>query len=161
MPFDALNDSNLPEADGLFIGGGFPETHLAALSENSSLMDDIRQSLANGMPAYAECGGLMYLTRSICWRGEAFDMVGAVPADIIVDEKPQGRGYVVLEEAQSRLWPANAETPTRIPAHEFHYSRLENYSGTPEYAYKVIRGHGIDGQHDGLIVRHFLAGSPH
>lgn len=158
VPFDTLNDSELPEVDGLFIGGGFPETNLAALSDNKSLLADIRRSLEAGMPAYAECGGLMYLAQSIRWQGEAFEMVGVVPGDITVEERPQGRGYVVLEETGNGMW---ADATARIPAHEFHYARLESLAGTPNYAYKVVRGYGIDGDHDGLIIGDLLAGFTH
>lgn len=165
IPFDTLGDSRLPEADGLFIGGGFPETHLAVLSANQSLLTDIRQALAGGMPAYAECGGLMYLARSIEWQGEKHEMVAAVPGDIIVDDRPQGRGYVIVEETGRGLWPpAPHEAPKSgagIPAHEFHYARLENLSGSLDYAYRVLRGHGIDGQHDGLLVGNLQAGFAH
>lgn len=164
VPFDTLNDRELPKVDGLFIGGGFPEMHLSALSGNQSLMGDIRQALAAGMPAYAECGGLMYLSMSIRWQNEAFDMVGTVRGNVCVENRPQGRGYVVLEETGKGLWAAAAaDTPhaTRIPAHEFHYARLEMLDDTPEYAYDVIRGHGIDGHHDGLIVGDLMAGFTH
>jgi cobyrinic acid a,c-diamide synthase len=165
IPFDTLSDSQLPEADGLFIGGGFPETHLAALSANQSLLADIRQALTAGMPAYAECGGLMYLARSIQWRGEKFNMVGAVTGDIVVADRPQGRGYAVLEETGKGLWPPGADgtgtSSAGIPAHEFHYARLENLPGNVDYAYRVIRGHGIDGHHDGLLVGNLLAGFVH
>jgi cobyrinic acid a,c-diamide synthase len=165
IPFDTLSDPKLPEADGLFIGGGFPETHLPALSANQSLLTDIRQALAGGMPAYAECGGLMYLARNIQWRNEKHDMVGAVPGDIIVDDRPQGRGYVMIEESGKGLWPPAPRglrsSSVGIPAHEFHYARLENLSGDFEYAYRILRGHGIDGQHDGLLVGNLLAGFVH
>ncbi|MDH3431045.1 MAG: hydrogenobyrinic acid a,c-diamide synthase (glutamine-hydrolyzing) [Gammaproteobacteria bacterium] len=163
--FDALSDSELPAADGLFIGGGFPEMCLPALAANKSLRADIRQKLAAGMPAYAECGGLMYLAKNIQWRGDKYDMVGVIPGDIVVHDRPQGRGYVILEETGQGLWsPASAGTPqsdATIPAHEFHYARLENLAGDPGYAYRVRRGHGVDGQHDGLIVGNLLAGFAH
>jgi cobyrinic acid a,c-diamide synthase len=165
VPFDTLSDSRLPEVDGLFVGGGFPETHLAALSANQSLLTDIRQALSGGMPAYAECGGLMYLARSIEWRKEKYEMVGAVPGDVIVDDRPQGRGYVLIEDTGRSSWPpASHEAPkpsAGIPAHEFHYARLENLSGDLEYAYRVLRGHGIDGQHDGLLLGNLQAGFAH
>jgi cobyrinic acid a,c-diamide synthase len=165
VTFDALNDAQLPEADGLFIGGGFPETHLAALSENQSLLADIRQALAAGMPAYAECGGLMYLARSIRWRGEMRSMVGAVPADVIVGNRPQGRGYMVLEETGRNPWPLSpagqGAVTASIPAHEFHYARLENMPDDPNYAYRVVRGAGIDGFHDGIVIGNLLAGFAH
>jgi cobyrinic acid a,c-diamide synthase len=163
--FDALSDSELPAADGLFIGGGFPEMCLPALAANKSLRADIRQKLAAGMPAYAECGGLMYLAKNIQWRDEKYDMIGVVPGDIVVHDRPQGRGYVVLEETGQSLWsPASAGPPqsdATISAHEFHYARLENLAGDPGYAYRILRGHGVDGQHDGLIVGNLLAGFAH
>jgi cobyrinic acid a,c-diamide synthase len=165
IPFDALSDAKLPEADGLFIGGGFPETHLAALSANKSLREDIRQALARRMPAYVECGGLMYLSRSIEWRSEKFNMVGAVPGDVIVDDRPQGRGYVVLEETGKGSWPPASHglhsSSASTPAHEFHYARLENLPGDLNYAYRVIRGHGINGQRDGLLTGNLQAGFVH
>jgi len=159
VPFDTLNDAHLPRVDGLFIGGGFPETHLAALAANKSLQTEIRQALAAGMPAYAECGGLMYLARSIEWRGEHGDMVGAVPADVIVGKRPQGRGYMVVEETGKSPWPAFQQTS--IPVHEFHYARLENLAVDSQFSHSVLRGNGIDGDHDGLIINKLLAGFAH
>jgi len=159
IPFDTLNDEQLPEADGLFIGGGFPETHLGALAANKSLQTDIRQALAAGMPAYAECGGLMYLARSIHWRGEHGDMVGVVPADVIVGKRPQGRGYMLLEETGNSPWPVFEET--NIPVHEFHYARLENLAAGNKFSQRVLRGTGIDGSHDGLIINNLIAGFAH
>jgi len=165
VPFDTLNDNALPKADGLFVGGGFPETHLQALAENQSLREDIRQQLADGMPAYAECGGLMYLAQNIRWQNDAFDMVGTVPGDITVEKRPQGRGYVVLQETGQGLWPAPADMPNdssrRISAHEFHYARLDLQGGAPDYAFDVIRGEGIDGHHDGLVIGNLVAGFVH
>ncbi len=165
IAFDALSDAQLPEVDGLFIGGGFPETHLAELSANQSLLADIRRVLAAGMPAYAECGGLMYLARSIAWRGERRNMVGAVPADVIVGNRPQGRGYMVLEETGRSPWPppsaGQGTVTTGIPAHEFHYARLENMPDDLDYGYAVVRGAGIDGHHDGMVIGNLLAGFAH
>ena len=164
ISFDTLSDTRVPAVDGLFIGGGFPETHLAALSENQSLLNDIRRKLAAGMPSYAECGGLMYLARSIRWRGEKRDMVGTVPADVVVCERPQGRGYMALAETGRNIWPAvpiaHGDTDD-IPAHEFHYAHLENLGNAQDFAYRVLRGTGIDGQHDGLIIGKLVAGFAH
>ena len=165
VPFDTLNDAALPKVDGLFIGGGFPETHLPALAKNQSLRKDIRKQLAAGMPAYAECGGLMYLSQNIRWQDEAYDMVGTVPGDITVESRPQGRGYVVLQETGQGPWPAATgtlgEPDKHIPAHEFHYAHLDLGSSEADYAYDVIRGAGIDGQHDGLIIGNLVAGFVH
>jgi len=165
VPFDTLNDQHLPAADGLFIGGGFPETHLDALSANTGLMREIRAALAAGLPAYAECGGLMYLSRSIEWRGQKRDMVGAVPADTVVGERPQGRGYMLVAESRGHPWPHPAgsvyDGAEAIPVHEFHYAGLRNLADSPEFAFEVRRGNGIDGSHDGLVVNKLLAGFAH
>lgn len=165
VEFDTLNDAHLPEADGLFIGGGFPETHLRALSANESLREEIRQALARGMPAYAECGGLMYLSRGIQWRGEHGDMVGTVPADVNVGPRPQGRGYMLVEETGKSPWPEPGPSVDHgsggVPVHEFHYAHLENIDENPVFAHRVLRGTGIDGYHDGLVVNRLLAGFAH
>ena len=165
VPFDTLRDDHLPAADGLFIGGGFPETQLEALSANKRLMTEIRATLAAGLPAYAECGGLMYLSRSIDWRGQSRQMVGFIAADTVVEERPQGRGYMLVEESSGHPWPRPAhdaaDRPAAIPVHEFHYARLENLTENPVFAYRVRRGAGIDGKHDGLVVNNLLAGFAH
>ena len=156
--FDALKDPLLPDCDGLFIGGGFPETQAEALSANASLRADIARALAGGLPAYAECGGLMYLARSLSWRGRTFDMVGAVPGDVVMHERPQGRGLVVVEETADAPWPAGAGP---IAAHEFHYASLENVDPHARYAWTMRRGHGIDGARDGIVVGNLVAGFTH
>ena len=162
VPFSALHDRRLPEADGLFIGGGFPETHLEALSANAELRSDIRGRIESGLPAYAECGGLMYLARGIAWKGQRAEMVGAIPADVVMHERPVGRGYVHLRETGHAPWPA-APSPGAGPirAHEFHYSSVENLPADTVYAYSVERGHGIDGRHDGIVRGNLLASYTH
>ncbi len=161
--FDALRDPVLPAADGLIIGGGFPETHLAGLQANGALRTAIRRAIEAGLPTYAECGGLMYLARRIAWRGESADMVGVIPADVVVHEKPRGHGYVQLRETAAAPWPRNGASsmPVEIPAHEFHYSDLGPLEGEAVFAYDVLRGHGIDGRHDGLVVKNLLASYAH
>src|SRR5512146_2707872 len=74
VPFDALRDEKLPQVDALYIGGGFPETCAAELEANVSLRAQIKQAIEQGMPAYAECGGLMYLSRSIEFEGRSYQM---------------------------------------------------------------------------------------
>jgi len=161
VPFDALRDAHLPEVDGLYIGGGFPETCAAELEANTSLRGEIKQAIANGMPAYAECGGLMYLSRSIAYEGRSFDMVGAIPGDVKMHAKPVGRGYVHLQEDAEHLWPRPDAPAKQIKAHEFHYSSLENLPSDSRFAYHVARGHGINGERDGIIVNNLLASYTH
>lgn len=162
LPFDATRDSALPpNLDGVFIGGGFPETQGAALEANSSLRAEIRAKALGGMPVYAECGGLMYLSRTIVWKGERREMVGLIPADAVMHRAPQGRGYVRLRETEDFPWPRLEEGPGVLPAHEFHHSRLENMEGSPRFAYRVIRGTGIAEKQDGLIIANTLATYAH
>ena len=154
---DTLNDKSLPDIDGLFIGGGFPETQMAALESNTSMRQSIREAIDAGLPVYAECGGLMYLTRSLSWKDEKCEMVGAIPADTLMHARPKGRGYVKIRETEEHPWPMaeSMKGPGEIAAHEFHYSSLENCD-TVKYAYDVLRGTGIDGSHDGIIHKNVL-----
>ncbi|MGB5260422.1 MAG: cobyrinate a,c-diamide synthase [Gammaproteobacteria bacterium] len=156
VPFNALQDAALPAIDGLFIGGGFPETCMAELEANRALRDNIRTAIENGLPAYAECGGLMYLSRSLSWQGRRCDMVGVIPADTVMHDKPQGRGYVRLRERPAAPWPGKPATEV-IAAHEFHYSALVNLDREVDFAYEVVRGTGIDGRYDGLMLYNLLA----
>jgi cobyrinic acid a,c-diamide synthase len=158
VPFDALRDRRLPAVDALFIGGGFPETHMDALSANAALRAAVRAAIEAGMPAYAECGGLMYLARSIEWHGRRAEMAGVLPADIVMHARPVGRGYVHLRETGNGLWPAQ---PALIRAHEFHYSSVENLAPGVRFAYAVERGYGIDGRHDGIVYKNLLASYAH
>jgi len=162
VAFDALRDKSLPPVDGLFIGGGFPEAHMEALAANTALRGDIRSAIEAGMPAYAECGGLMYLARGIEWNGRRAAMVGAIAADIVMHPRPVGRGYVHLRETGRGPWEQAGEGRTQtIRAHEFHYSSVENLAAGCEFAYEVERGHGIDGRHDGIVHRNLLASYSH
>jgi len=154
--FDTLRDTRLPQVDGLFIGGGFPESHMQALEQNKTLRSAIRQAIENGLPAYAECGGLMYLARSLSWHGRRCEMVGVIPGDCIMHDRPQGRGYVRLQETQHAPWPPGPQA-REFAAHEFHYSGLENLSDSLHFAYAVKRGTGIDGRHDGIVMHRLLA----
>ena len=156
VTFNTLSDSSLPAVDGLFIGGGFPESHLATLANNTALRASIRQAIEDGLPTYAECGGLMYLSRSIAWNGRQSDMVGVIPADTVMHARPQGRGYVRLRETTNAPWPAETSAG-EFAAHEFHYSSLENIAESMTFAYEVLRGTGIDGKHDGIVINNLLA----
>ena len=159
VPFDTLQDRILPNVDGLFIGGGFPERHAAELEANAALRAAIRHAIAVGMPTYAECGGLMYLTRSLTWQGQGYNMVGAILGDTLMHERPCGRGYVKLTERENSLWPeAHDET---MHAHEFHYSSIEGLDPDLAYAYDVQRGAGINHEFDGLIQDNLMASYCH
>ena len=165
IEFDTLNDKQLPDVDALFIGGGFPESWMDELEANSTLREQIKKAIESGLPVYAECGGLMYLSQSINWQGKKSQMVGAIPADITMNKKPQGRGYVSLQQTQDALWKKEAHA-LDIYAHEFHYSGFKNLGDLEanseiKYAYDMKRGSGITGMHDGLVYKNLLANYAH
>lgn len=161
--FNTLEDKKLPSADGLFLGGGFPETHMKSLQDNKSLRLDIKMAAENGLPIYAECGGLIYLAKNISWKGEQAEMVGFIPGSVIMHDRPQGRGLVKLRETGKGLWPKSGldEDPVTIMAHEFHYASLENLPDATIYAHEVLRGHGIDGVNDAIVLNNVQAGFCH
>lgn len=161
--FDTLNDAGLPDVDGLFFGGGFPETHLAGLEANRSMRMDIKRKIENGMPAYAECGGLMYLSQSLCWKGDEREMVGVIQGRAVMCARPQGRGYTKLQKTLHCPWTTHqpGQLARGFPAHEFHFARIDDLPADTKFAFEVKRGHGIDGHHDGVIVGNLLAGFCH
>jgi cobyrinic acid a,c-diamide synthase len=160
--FDTLFDTRLPAVDGLFLGGGFPESRMEAIERNAAMREQIRNFIEGGGVAYAECGGLMYLCRSLTWNGKVCKMAGVIPADAVMYERPQGRGYVRLRETPQHPWPdGTTMNQDDIPAHEFHYSRLENVDRPLTFAYEMARGQGIDGHHDGIVHRNLLASYAH
>jgi len=164
VPLDTLHDKHLPDVDGLFIGGGFPELFMRELEANTSLRAEICSAIEDGMPAYAECGGLMYLARTLTWHGQTHKMVGVIPGDVVMHEKPVGRGYVRLNETGENPWPDDAgqSHSTAVLGHEFHYSSLDNLDEKNlKFAYEVKRGHGIDGQRDGIVYKNLLASYAH
>ena len=163
--FNALNDVYLPTCDGLFLGGGFPETQMKKLEANKTLRNRVKAAIDAGLPTYAECGGLMYLTRRISWHEDSHDMVGAIPGDAVMYPRPQGRGYVHLKPTAAHPWTQDGGaldiSGDYIPAHEFHHSRLENIDGDLTFAFEVLRGHGIDGRFDGVVINNLVAGYAH
>lgn len=160
--FNALHDVYLPTCDALFLGGGFPETQMDDLSANKTLRRRIKAAIEAGLPTYAECGGLMYLSRSITWNDNQRDMVGAIPGDAVMHPRPQGRGYVELKATDRHPWAVSGDAADVIvPAHEFHHSSLENLENDLDYAYEVVRGRGVTGNHDGIVINNMVAGYAH
>jgi len=159
VPIDTLHDAQLPAIDGLFIGGGFPEACLDELEANVALRAALHKAIEAGLPTYAECGGLMYLARSISWQGRTARMVGAIAGDAVMHVRPVGRGYVHLDTTVHHPWGAGVEGSLR--GHEFHHSSLDNLDAGVAFAYRVTRGHGVDGVDDGIVVHNLLASYTH
>ncbi|WP_437623194.1 cobyrinate a,c-diamide synthase [Sorangium sp. So ce1151] len=120
--FSPIRDARLPDVDGLYLGGGYPEAHAERLAENAAMRAEIRAFADSGGPIYAECGGLMYLTEAIrTLDGRAHPMVGLVPAEAVMCEKLQALGYVEVEtQARTILGGAGL----RFRGHQFRYSEL-------------------------------------
>lgn len=159
VAISALKDRQLPEdLDGLYIGGGFPEVFAAELEVNRTLREEIRRAGEKGLPIYAECGGLMYLGRSLISPSKSFDMVGLLPLDTQMESKPQGHGYTIMEAGPNQIWFAKE---TEIKGHEFHNSRVINLASNVVFGLKVKRGYGIDGKHDGICYKNVFASYNH
>ncbi|MBF0434268.1 MAG: cobyrinate a,c-diamide synthase [Magnetococcales bacterium] len=159
IPFSMLQDSCLPQGiQGVFIGGGFPEVFMQRLEGNTGLMEDLQRVARAGMPIYAECGGLMVLAQHIHWGDRVARMAGVLPIDVVMHARPQGYGYMEVEGTGLTQWPGSG---IRVRCHEFHYSRLVASHPDLRFAFKVNRGTGVDGQHDGLMHRNVLAGYAH
>jgi cobyrinic acid a,c-diamide synthase len=153
---NSLQD-RLPEVDGLYIGGGFPEFFLEKLEGNRELRQDIAEAVEAGLPVYAECAGLMYLCRGICWQDRSYQMVSIIPADVELSQRPEGHGYVVAEViGENPLFPIGLA----VRGHEFHHSRVSIKNGV-KFAYQITRGHGIDGKGDGILYKNMFAAYTH
>ena len=155
---DALTDAQLPDIHALYIGGGFPEVFMAELSANQALRHRLHEAIERGLPVYAECGGLMYLSRRIVWNGQSAEMVGALPCDVEMSDRPQGHGYVIAEVVDDNPFLPKGVT---LRGHEFHHSRLINVDPALRTAYALTRGAGLGDKRDGLIYRNVLAGYTH
>ncbi|HWQ18734.1 MAG TPA: cobyrinate a,c-diamide synthase [Methanotrichaceae archaeon] len=156
VPFSPLRD-DLPEVDGLYIGGGYPELYAGQLEE-SRCRAQVRAASEDGMPIYGECGGLIYLSRGIVEDDDKeHRMVGALPATTIMTKKLQALGYVEAEVVNSNPIVGQGLV---VRGHEFHYSRVEAESDA-RFAYKLRRGKGIRDGWDGLFEHSTLGGYLH
>jgi cobyrinic acid a,c-diamide synthase len=156
--FSPSRDAHLPDVDGLYFGGGYPELHAPALSANASLRDEIRQFAAAERPIYAECGGLMYLSAAIVTAaGERFPMVGLFDAEARMARERKALGYVELETTRATLLgPAG----TRLRGHQFRYSELDG--PLPEAsAYRARLRRGGASFDEGYVTHNVLASYVH
>jgi cobyrinic acid a,c-diamide synthase len=158
--FSPLNDSHIPnDVSGLMLGGGFPEVMADKLHSNQSMRRSIKIAVEQGMPIYGECGGLMYLTKSIAGYRDfkkPFKMVGVIDANTIMT------GRLTLNYTQADMTSNLFGNIQNIRGHEFHYSKIENIPKDSKYVYKLKRGSGIDGgKHDGVLIYNSIASYMH
>ena len=154
--FSPLRDTALPEnIGGLYLPGGYPELHAKELSENTSLLREIKQKIESGLPTAAECGGFLYLGQSLTdAEGQSWPMAGVLPGEA----KDAGRlvrfGYAALSaDSDSMLFRAGES----FPIHEFHHWD-STANGTALAAKKPVGGAAW---RCGFINEHFYAGFPH
>ena len=133
--FAPSRDHTLPEVDGLYFGGGYPEAVASELSSNRAMLDAVRAFASAGGLIYAECGGLMYCSQAIrTLDGKSFPMLGLIPGETVMSNRLQALGYVEVEtRAPSILGPAGL----RFRGHQFRYSTLHPEPVDVECVYTV------------------------
>jgi len=159
IPISALQASGLPaDLNALYIGGGFPETHAEALSANRTFLQAIRRAAEEGLPVYAECGGLMLLSRALSWKGSRYEMADVFPFEVEVSGTAQGHGYSELRvDTPNPFFPVGSA----LRGHEFHYSRIVPRSDWAATACEVRRGTGCFHGRDAAIIRNVWASYTH
>ncbi|KJR40657.1 cobyrinic acid A,C-diamide synthase [Candidatus Magnetoovum chiemensis] len=145
--------------DALYIGGGFPETNAIELCRNTGFMRTLKSAIEIGLPVYAECGGLMFLGRSIIYNNKSYPMVNALPIDFMMESKPQAHGYTVVNVIGDNPYYSKN---TEISGHEFHYSKVININkDSLNFVFKMKRGKGIIDHLDGIVYKNVLATYTH
>jgi cobyrinic acid a,c-diamide synthase len=147
-------DKALPEIDGLYIGGGFPETNGRALANNLSMLGSVKGAAESGMPIYAECGGLIYLCRSVIFDDNKYSMAGVFPIDLQMHTKPIGHGYISVQVDAPNPFFAQGVI---IRGHEFHYSGSSLDDPSISKCLRMIEGYGFNGERDGLVYKNTFA----
>ncbi len=157
--FSPLEVDRIPAIDGLYIGGGFPETHAAALTRNEAFRHQLKEGAERGLPIYAECGGLMYLGRKLVLPEGTFEMAGVLPVVFGFSRRPQGHGYTIIDVTGANPY---FRTGTTLKGHEFHYSSVLEWEGCEDdLVYTMVRGTGLINARDGLCYKNVLATYTH
>ncbi len=153
--FSPLHDSNLPEGlDGIYIGGGFPEVFSTQLEQNESMRASVRHQVEDGMPTFAECGGLMYLTKSITdFSGSSRFMVGILDAETVMTKKLT-LGYTLAHAVNDSILSKAGDS---LKGHEYHFSEIQSMPHDASFAYEMRRGKGISDRSEGWQVYNTLA----
>jgi len=151
----SLTNENIPQVDAIYIGGGFPETHAKELAENIKFKQQLKTLAENGLPIYAECGGLMYLGEELVLKEKAYPMVGVFPVSYSFSKKPKGHGYTIVSVVRENPY---FKIGTEIKGHEFHYSSVLKWRGDDtDLAFSIKRGTGFINKKDGVCYKNVLA----
>jgi len=154
--FSPVTDKKIPGCDLIYIGGGFPEVLGQSLERNTIMRKMIKKHAEEGIPIYAECGGLMYLTKSISFGKKKYKMVGLFDAETQMTKK------MTLNYTEGRI-TSNCliSGPAKFRAHEFHYSKIGNLARDAKLVYDLKIGEGISGKKDALSEYNTLASYCH
>jgi cobyrinic acid a,c-diamide synthase len=154
-----FTSDTIPPVDALYIGGGFPETHARQLSNNLTFRKQLKDLANDGLPIYAECGGLMYLGEELVLEGTSYPMADVLPVVFGFFKKPQGHGYTVVEVAHKNPY---FDIGTEFKGHEFHYSKVLKWRGTDnDLVFNMKRGAGFLNKRDGVCHKNVLATYTH
>ena len=154
-----LAEKDIASVEALYIGGGFPETHVRELSENVYFRQQLKARAEKGLPIYAECGGLMYLGEALVLDGISYPMAGVLPISFGFSKRPQGHGYTIVKVAKPNPY---FEVGTEIRGHEFHYSHVLAWKGDDkDLAFDMQRGNGLINNKDGVCYKNVLATYTH
>ncbi|MGW8161402.1 MAG: cobyrinate a,c-diamide synthase [Desulfobulbales bacterium] len=155
VEINAMTAESLPLLDGLYIGGGFPETSARRLADNAAFRQSVQRAAASGLPIYAECGGLIYLGESISLDGTEYPLAGVFPVRFGLHKKPQAHGYTEFRVDGRTPFYREGE---RVKGHEFRYSTVLSWQGNPaDLALAMERGVGFMDGRDGLVYKNVLA----
>ena len=159
MMISPFTSNDIPPVDALYIGGGFPETHAQELANHVTFRIQLKDLAENGLPIYAECGGLMYLGEALVLDQGTFPMAGVIPVVFGFSKKPQGHGYTVVSvEHENPYYKIGSE----IKGHEFHYSKVIKWRGTDkDLVFGMKRGSGFLNKRDGVCYKNVLATYTH
>ena len=154
-----LTSETIPPVDALYIGGGFPETHAEQLSANVTFKAQLKSLAQDGLPIYAECGGLMYLGEELVLDEKSYPMAGVLSVVFGFSKKPQGHGYTILVVKEKNPY---FEVGAELKGHEFHYSRVLKWRGAAkDLVFDMKRGTGFIDNKDGVRYKNVLATYTH
>ncbi|EAC3023597.1 cobyrinate a,c-diamide synthase [Listeria monocytogenes] len=146
IPFSPLEEREVPDADFIYIGGGFPEVFAERLAKNKSMRESILAAHEQGKPIYAECGGLMYLGSSLEMEAESYEMVGVFDGVSKMTTRLRKFGYCIAEPLEDTLL---GKKGTAIRGHEFHHSVFETNEPTRMKLTKKRDGETVKEWHGG------------
>lgn len=158
VEMSAIEEGRVPDIDALYIGGGFPETNALRLSGNRGFVSSLKDTIEEGLPVYAECGGLMYLGEELEYDEKRYPMAGVLPIGFKMEKTPVAHGYTIATVTGENPY---FRVGTELRGHEFHYSRVMGLGNGLRAVFRMKRGSGITDGLDGIVYKNVLATYTH